>query len=703
MLQEFQLLPEKCLKRNNRYNNIKAICFHRWLFCFIFSPIKLLKLKLLLILSCISFSYFSFSQAELRKELDSLKKTIRQSTYYDSTAVFENGQRAITIAKKLNDPDEEALIYQYYGNFYYFSYNLKKSKLNYSKSIEIAQKHKNAKIVNSTKIRLAFVLMDTDLLAAEKEFKKLLKEALKYHYTENTIEIYNGLGNLYDSRLMKDEALKYYLKGLKLAEKKGKKYHNAMMLNNIGLLKFNNNQVKEAEKDFKEGLKIIEGMDEFRLSLNLNNNLGLVSKSLKHYKQSINYYKNTLVNAKKLGFPLGRGVAFLNLSDSYLNNKDYTIAINYADSALSILKPFEQWEYVGMAYLIKSSIYRNLNNTKSAKAYTDTLFQLLTFHPSSNLEKTAHQELSSIYEQEGNYKLAFFHINRFHAISDSLSEMANKDNIAQLQVIYGKEKVETELENEKNKNSLLSKENELKQTRVNAIIVISIFVLLITIGLIYIRHVRLTRKQQQEFTSKLISNIDQERSRISKDLHDDIGQSLSVIKSKINMFTSGKINDISGMDNDVGDVIDQTRSISHALHPSFIQKLGLERSLVSLTENTQSKTGLICSLDIDEAENLELLNAEAQTQVYRIIQECINNTLKHAEATALKISITQHANEFIVKYQDNGIGISDVNKSIDGIGLQIIQERAMNIKGKVQINTGKGKGYTLILTFTQLD
>jgi signal transduction histidine kinase len=228
-------------------------------------------------------------------------------------------------------------------------------------------------------------------------------------------------------------------------------------------------------------------------------------------------------------------------------------------------------------------------------------------------------------------------------------------------------------------------------------------VLVITIGILYIRHVRLTRKQQQEFTSKLISNIDQERSRISKDLHDDIGQSLSVIKSKINMFASGKINDILGMDNDIGDVIDQTRSISHALHPSFIQKLGLERSLVSLTENTQSKTGLICSLDIDETENLEHLSSDAQTQVYRIIQECINNTLKHAEATALKISITQNTNEFIVKYQDNGRGITDVTKSIDGIGLQIIQERATSIKGKVQISSGKGKGYKLILTFTQLD
>ena len=173
-------------------------------------------MRLLLLFILLIFSSSLYSQKELRKELDDLKKIIRQSSYYDSSQVFANGQKAISIAQKLNDPTEEATIYQYYGNFYYFSYNIPKAKSNYAKSIEIAQKENNSKLVNSTKIRLAFVLSDSDLLAAEKEFIHLLNSALRNKYLENSIEIYNGLGNIYDTRQMKDEALKYYLKGLRI-------------------------------------------------------------------------------------------------------------------------------------------------------------------------------------------------------------------------------------------------------------------------------------------------------------------------------------------------------------------------------------------------------------------------------------------------------------------------------------------------------
>lgn len=635
----------------------------------------------------------------MRNELDSLKKAIRQSTYYDSVAVFKNGQKAIAIAKKLKDPTEEATIYQYYGNFYYFSYDTKKAKTYYSKSIEIAQKNHNNKLINSTKIRLAFMLSDSDLLAAEKEFLSLLIEAKRNNYVENSIEIYNGLGTIYDSRHMKDEALKYYLKGLRLAEKSDSKYHQAMMLNNIGLLKFNNQQTKEAEKDFTEGAKKLEGLNEDRLSFNLNNNLGLVNKELKDYKKSIKYYLNTVENARKLGFPLGRGVALLNLSDSYLKNKEYEKANLYTDSALTLLNTYEQWEYIGMAYLIKASTHREMNQTNEAKEFIDLIFLLNQKFPITSTIMLAHEELANIYEKEGNFKKAYFHSNRYHSMNDSINEIANKDQFAQLQVIYGKEKVETELENEKNKNILLSKENELKQARFRAAVTISLFILIIAIGLIYIRHVRLTRRQQQNFTVKLIENIDDERSRIAKDLHDDIGQSLSIIKSKLDLLNKGKINDVIGLDNEVGDVIDHTRNISHFLHPSMVQKLGLERSLVSLIEKTQVNTGIISSLEV-ECE-LDLLSLEIQTQIYRVLQECINNTIKHAEASALKISIKKQAGEIIVKYQDNGKGFDDSSKKSEGIGMMTIRERASTINGKLVISALKGKGFTLSLTIVK--
>jgi two-component system, NarL family, sensor kinase len=662
---------------------------------YIFAKIRSLKFFLTLLIFAICS--ISFGQKQLLTELDSLKKTIRQSTYYDSTTVFKNGQRAIQIAKKLKKPSEEATIYQYYGNFYFFSTNIKKSKYYYEKSIEKATTVDDKKLINSTKIRLTFILLESDLIAAERSFQELLKEALENTFIENSVEIYNGLGNLYDARQMKDEAMNYYLKGLKIADKENQSYLSAMMLNNIGLLKFNNGQTQEAEKDFKEALEKIEGLNEDRLGLNLNNNLGLVNKELKDYKQSIKYYHNTVVNAQKLGFPLGRGVAFLNLSDSYFNNKEYSKAQTYLDSAAQILKTFEQWDYFGMTYLIQAAIYNDVNKLELAKIQIDSLFNLHNKYPNTTNVMNGHDVLSSIYEKQGNYKLAFFHADRYHKMNDSISEIANKDNLAQLQVIYGKEKVESELENEKNKNSLLSKDNELKQTRIRGIIFVAISILIIGFGLFYIRHVRITRKNQQLFTQKLIENIDYERSRISRDLHDDIGQSLSVIKSKINLFNTGKIDGLDGMEKEVGEVIDHTRSISHFLHPSFVAKLGLERSMVSLLEKTESNTGIITSISIkNEVESLDL---NTKTQLYRIVQECISNTIKHSKATALKVSLKNIDGEFILTYRDNGIGFKSDKSNSEGIGMLTIRERALNVGGKISLPTSD-KGFVLILTIS---
>lgn len=656
-------------------------------------------MKLLLIVILFLNTLNLFGQLDLRKDLDSLKKSIRQSTYYDSATVFLNGQKAIKIAQKLNDQKEEALIYQYYGNFYYFSYNIDKAKTYYNRSIEIAQKKNDLKLINSNKIRLAFLLSENDLLAAEREFQKLLKEALKNNFKENATEIYNGLGNIYDSRQMKDESLKYYLKGLKLAEGSGNKYHQAMILNNIGLIKFENGQIIEAEKDYKTALKKIEGMDEDRLALNLNNNLGLVNKQQKEFKESIKYYQNTIKNARKLGFPLGRGVAFLNLSDSYVNVKEYQKASIYVDSAISVLSSFDEWNYIGMAYLIKARIERETGQTQRAKTLVDSVFILNQDHPNSTNIMNAHQELADLCELEGNYKSALFHTERYHAMNDSLSQLANKDKFAELQVLYGKEKVEIELENEKSRNDLLSKENQLKQSRIQIIVVLSLSLLFLVIGLMYIRNIRITKRQQKDFTQKLIENIDDERSRISKDLHDDIGQSLSVIKSKINLYNSGKTKDIGGLDSDVGYVIDQTRNISHFLHPSFVAKLGLERSLVSLTEKTQDSTGIVCSLSIKS--EIEKMPMDHKTQIYRILQECINNTIKHANATALKITFKDTMSGMDITYRDNGVGMNEQATKKEGIGLLTIRERADKINAKVHVTSSPNKGYKLQLSMSK--
>lgn len=653
-----------------------------------------MRLFLCVILLFASGFHSKAQERSVQEKLEKLKKDIRQSTYYDSSAVFKKGQEAIELARKNNLPSEEATIYQFYGNFYYFSYNVEKAKANYSKSIEIARNAGDLELVNSTKIRLAFIESAVDVVKAEKKFKELLVEAEKNNFPVNQIEIYNGLGNLYSDRMIRDTAMNYYLKGLKQAEKDNRKYHQGMILNNIGLLKFSDKKISEAAKDFERAVKLITNMNEDRLMLNLNNNLGLVFKELKDYNSSIQYYQNTLLNARKLGFPQAVSVAHLNLSDSYLKNKEYRTAEIYADSAINRLRELKEMNFLGMGYLIKSNIHLDQQHLIEANMYADSIKHFASYYSSPNNVLEYYKLKSDIKKKEGDFKNAIFFLDKYYQTKDSLEEITNDDKLAELQVIYGKERADADLENEKNKNSLLSKENQLKRTRINLIIIISVFLILGVSSILYIRYMRIVKVQKEYFTQKLIENTDNERSRISKDLHDDIGQSLSIIKSKINMFNSGKIQNLEGLDKEVGEVIEQTRVISHQLHPSAVAKMGLERSIVSLLEKTQTNTGIFCSISVKK--DIEAIDNEVKTQMYRIIQECINNTIKHANATALKVSLSRHSGSITMTYRDNGKGMSDEKKN-SGIGMLTIKERAAAIKGKIQ-TPSTDKGFKLSLT-----
>ena len=304
--------------------------------------------------------------------------------------------------------------------------------------------------------------------------------------------------------------------------------------------------------------------------------------------------------------------------------------------------------------------------------------------------------MSAIYEKEGNFKKSLEYTKKFNQLDDSLSEISNKDKILEMQVVYGKERIEAELKNEKSKNSLSKKENELKLIRLRFVLILGFSMLGFAIGFIIIRAVIITKRQQILFSQKLIENIDDERSRISKDLHDNIGQSLSVIKSKINMFNKGRIQAIDGLDVDLGEVINQTRSISHHLHPAFLEKIGLARSLASLLEKVQESTNIECSLEL--IDNIKSLPKETNTQIYRIIQECVNNTIKHAEASALKISIFKKVEHFVLEYKDNGIGMKDSPNSDVGIGIFTIKERVNKLNGKVSF-VSNANGFRLILKF----
>ena len=127
-----------------------------------------------------------------------------------------------------------------------------------------------------------------------------------------------------------------------------------------------------------------------------------------------------------------------------------------------------------------------------------------------------------------------------------------------------------------------------------------------------------------------------------------------------------------------------------------MEKIGLTRSIATLMESVQLATKLECSFEISE--NIDLIPIAIQTHIFRIIQECINNTIKHSGATGLKLVINKKNNDYVLQYQDNGSGLK-IKKQHLGIGLQSIQERVKIINGTIDIESGNEGGFILFLKF----
>jgi signal transduction histidine kinase len=638
----------------------------------------------------------SFSQKDEEK-YEELVALIKRGSFSDSSAVFNYGNEAISIAERLRNPSKKAQIYQYFANYHYYSGRMDVATLYYDTSTFIAKSVNDSSLIISNEVRKTFIQSIHDPYNAETKFKDLAYLAEKYNYPVSLVESFNGLGIIYEDRQDMPEALGYYLKGLKIAEKVQDPRLLGMIYNNIGLTKVQLKQYDEALSDFKKGLEYAEISDDIRLPFNLENNIGLIYNDKKDYEKAILHYENTLERAKKLGFPSYLSVSYVNLSNSHNQLGNHELSITLADSALKIMIEIDDRRNIPKTFFLKATAFLDLGNTREA---LDFVLKGLDFADNEQfLENSVggYRLKAKILEAMKNYQGAYDAFKLYHELSDSLYKLGNTQKFQELQMAYNKEKSEAELQQERTKSSMLEKEAELKKSRMFIIISTLIFILIVGVGGLYLRYVRITRKQQREFTQKLITSVDNERSRISKDLHDDIGQSLSVVKSKVNLFSKGQLTSLEGIDEEIGLLIDQTRSISHSLHPSYLEKIGLKRSIISLLDKIEKSTDLITSYEIHN--DIDSTDITIQTQLYRITQESINNSIKHADAKSIRVILSKTNSEWLYTYQDNGKGFEINEENGNGIGMQTIKERALKIGGKIQFQSQKGKGFKLSIWF----
>jgi signal transduction histidine kinase len=206
---------------------------------------------------------------------------------------------------------------------------------------------------------------------------------------------------------------------------------------------------------------------------------------------------------------------------------------------------------------------------------------------------------------------------------------------------------------------------------------------------------------QEEFSRKLLASQEQERQRIAAELHDSLGQSLLIIKNRIALAQSDideketVEEQLSELSNSTTSAIEEVREIAYNLRPFQISRFGLSKTLYGIFMRINEVTDINATAEIDDID--ALLSDDAQINVYRIVQECVNNIIKHSHATEALLAVKHNDGEITLLIEDNGRGFvqqenSADNSKIGGFGLLGIAERVRMLNGSYEIDSGAGRG-----------
>lgn len=202
-----------------------------------------------------------------------------------------------------------------------------------------------------------------------------------------------------------------------------------------------------------------------------------------------------------------------------------------------------------------------------------------------------------------------------------------------------------------------------------------------------------------DFSARLIRVQEEERKRLSRELHDGVGQIITALKMELSK--------LQAIDNEADrgrlhrarahadEALQTIRNVSRLLRPTLLDDLGLEAALQWHVEDFTRRTGIRCRLSFRLRD--DSLNETVATGIYRTIQEALNNCEKHSGATEVSVTVEEEGYEIVVSIQDNGQGFSPESTGKDHFGILGMRERSHMLGGDLQIESKKGSGTTVTL------
>jgi two-component system NarL family sensor kinase len=515
---------------------------------------------------------------------------------------------------------------------------------------------------------------------------------------------YNYIGDYYKS-------IEYYLLAIRVFEKFNDKKYLCSLYGNLSSIYTHTADTAKSLEYIKKALVIAEAStdDDLKCRTLMNYANELLNKKQFSAAQEV------LIEAEPIVLRLQNTAYseyfFYMKGDLALHQKEFTTAITYLRKSLQLAKIDNDAHQITGVMSLMFECFNAMNNLSDSKIYLDSTLLLAEQAGLKMRRREVYDGLAVWYEKKGDYRNSNKYLKKSMALKDSILSDENNKRIVSLEMRYQVASKETEIQNLKTEKEL--QQLSIQQKNILNYILIGTALTMLIIALLSYRNYRQKQKLQQQrineletekqltATEAVLKGEEQERSRLAKDLHDGLGGMLSGIKYSFNAMKENLVmtpenhqafeRSIDMLDSS----IQEMRRVAHNMMPESLVRFGLDTALKDFCNDINQSGALQVNYQSIDMNNVQLEQTAAIT-VYRIVQELLHNTLKHAAAKTAIVQVTKTGNQLSITVEDDGKGFDPaIVTHARGIGWSNIQHRVDFLKGTLDLDSQPGRGTSI--------
>ncbi len=521
--------------------------------------------------------------------------------------------------------------------------------------------------------------------------------------------LYFKKANVYNKLAMYDSTINYYFKSHAFYAQAGDSAVLSNLEANISSTYFLMGNHEKALEYLQFPIAYYKKTQQYAYLANSTLNLGNIRLTLRDSSGALAAFEEATAYAKKSGNTSTLAAIYNNLGNLYFNKKQYAKAIEYIRQSIAIREEMGLQADLQSSRLTLANAYVHAGDYRRAKALFLSVRDAYEEIGAGDKLKEIYNGLSLVYAAEKNTDSLNFYQRKYDEILGQIYGEQILRNSQEIEAKYQTKKKELELARARNRNLLNRVRIEQKNKLITGAFGLAA-ILGITGYLFYMRQKNRTLHLQKEKqllealkAAEIQNSLHQQRTEISRELHDNIGAQLTFIASSIENLKSFPGSEqlaprYDGIIHFTRDTIGELRDAIWAMNTGEMSFEDLKIRMYNFIEKAQLYLkGIDFKFGYSESVEAVTFNAITGINVYRIIQEAVHNALKHAQASEISVHVSRENGNLVIRIRDNGTGFTEDPEQA-GNGLHSMRYRAEAINGSIELIQNGGTEVRLTLS-----